>query len=131
MTLLQRGGEVLGPVEVASAPIEVLRGLLGRHGVEGALLLPGCSSVHTLGMRFAIDVAFLDRRGRVVSLVTPMRPWRVGRARWRAREVLEAEAGTFALWGLAVGDMLRVVNDDDTELVAEMASARLDRQQAP
>jgi len=103
---LVRGGEVLGPLEVASDPAARLKGLLGRDGIDGALLLPGCRSVHTLGMRFAIDVAFLDRRGRVVGLVAPMRRWRVGRARWRARQVLEAEAGAFERWHLALGDLL-------------------------
>jgi len=57
-----------------------------------ALLLPGCSSVHTFGMRFAIDVAFLDRVGRVLRLVCALPP---GRMAWcpGARAVLETRAG--------------------------------------
>jgi len=105
---LVRGGDVLSPVEVASAPAERFRGLIGRDGLSGALLLPRCRSVHTLGMRFPIDVAFLDRRGRVVGLVAPMLPWRVGRARLRSRQVLEAEAGSFARWNVSVGDLLEI-----------------------
>jgi len=105
---LVRGEEVLAPVEVADDPATRTKGLLRRDGSEGALLLPGCRSVHTLGMRFAIDVAFLDRRGRVVATVTPMRRQRLGRARWRAHQVLEAEAGVFAHWNLAPGDVLEV-----------------------
>ena len=108
MAWLVRGEEVLCSVEVAAAPAERLRGLLGRDGLEGGLLLPRCRSVHTVGMRFPIDVAFLDRAGRVVGLVTPMRPWRVGRARLRSRQVLEAEAGAFARWQLNMGDVLEV-----------------------
>ena len=99
---------MLCQVEVAGTTGERLRGLLGRDGVEGALLLPHCRSVHTLGMRFAIDVAFLNRHGKVVDVVTPMRRWRLGRSRLRARSVLEAEAGAFAGWNLAVGDVLEV-----------------------
>lgn len=108
MAALVRGEEVLAPLEVASDPAARLKGLLGRDGIDGALLLPSCRSVHTLGMRFPIDVAFLDRRGRVVALVTPMRRWRLGRARWRAHQVVEAEAGAFARWSLALGDVLEV-----------------------
>ncbi len=108
MAWLVRGEEVLCPLEVASSASARIRGLLGRDGLEGALLLPGCRSVHTLGMRFPIDVAFLDRRGRVVGLVTPMRPWRASRARWRAHQVLEAEAGAFDRWHVAPGDVLDV-----------------------
>ena len=108
MAWLVRGEDVLCSVEVATAPAERMRGLLGRDGIDGALLLPHCRSVHTLGMRFTIDVAFLDRHGRVVGLKAPMRRWRIGRMRLRARQVLEAEAGTFDRWNLAVGDHLEV-----------------------
>lgn len=107
-TWLVRGDEVLTTVEVARNAAQRGRGLLGRDGLEGALLLPHCRSVHTLGMRFAIDVAFLGPEGDVVDVVAPMRPWRLGRPRLRARQVLEAEAGAFAGWNLAIGDVLEV-----------------------
>ena len=108
MTWLVRGDDVVCQVEVATAGAARVRGLLGRDGVDGALLLPRCRSVHTLGMRFAIDVAFLSRRGKVVAVVTPMRRWRIGRSRLRASSVLEAEAGAFERWKVAVGDVLAV-----------------------
>ena len=108
MAWLVRGDDVLCSVEVAGGARERARGLLGRDRLDGALLLPRCRSVHTMGMRFAIDVAFLDRRGRVVDLVAPMRPWRLGHMRLRARQVLEAEAGAFAAWKVVVGDVLEV-----------------------
>ena len=108
MAWLVRGKDVLCSVEVATALAERVRGLLGRDGIEGALLLPSCRSVHTLGMRFAIDVAFLDREGRVVAVVAPMARWRIGRMRLRARQVLEAEAGAFERWKLVVGDVLEI-----------------------
>jgi uncharacterized membrane protein (UPF0127 family) len=111
---LVRGGDVLCSLEVASAPAERVRGLLGRDGVDGALLLTHCRSVHTLGMRFPIDVAFLNRQGRVVAVVAPMRRWRLGRTRLRASQVLEAEAGAFERWRLAVGDVLEVSGSDAT-----------------
>ena len=38
-----------------------------RDRVGGGLLIPGCRSIHTFGMRFAIDVAFLDAEGAVLS----------------------------------------------------------------
>ena len=57
-----------------------MRGLLGRDGIEGALLLRPARSVHTFRMRFAIDVAFCDRDLRVLRVVTHgAQPGRVGR----------------------------------------------------
>lgn len=107
MGWLVRDGEVLASLEVATNPRRRARGLLGRDGIDGALLIPKCRSVHTFGMRFPIDVAFLDKEQRVVKVVT------LGRSRmtapvWSARSVVEAEAGSFREWGLRCGDELEV-----------------------
>ena len=107
MAWLVRDGQVLASLEVAASVRERTVGLLGRDGIEGALLLRPAMSVHTLGMRFPIDVAFLDRDLRVLRVRT-MRPWRMGRPVFSARAVLEAEAGTFASWELGVGDALEI-----------------------
>ena len=93
--------------EIASSYNERLRGLLGRSEYEGALILPKTRSVHTLGMRFPIDVAFLDRQLCVVDVIG-LSPWRMSLPRWRARLVLEAQAGAFERWGLQVGDKLEL-----------------------
>jgi uncharacterized membrane protein (UPF0127 family) len=107
MAWLLRSGEVLASVEVARSRRGRRRGLLGRDSLDGALLLQPASSVHTIGMRFPIDVAFLDDDGVVLRTVC-MQPHRVGRPTPRAHSVLEAEAGTFARWGLKRGDVLEV-----------------------
>jgi len=105
---LLREGEVLAALEVADTHRSRLVGLLGRDGYEGALLLRPGRSVHTVGMRFPIDVAFCDDKMRVVDIVSPMRRHRFGRPRWAARMVIEAEAGAFERWQLRVGDQLEV-----------------------
>jgi uncharacterized protein len=102
---LARDGERICPVEVARSFRERSRGLMGRDGIDGALLLRPASSVHTFGMRFAIDVAFLDRDDVVLRVVT-MRPNRLGRPALRARSIVEAEAG--ALRELRPGDRLTI-----------------------
>ncbi|WP_031069125.1 DUF192 domain-containing protein [Streptomyces sp. NRRL S-118] len=95
------------PVEVAASYGTRRRGLLGRDGVDGAMLLTPCNSVHTFRMRFAIDVAYLDRELTVLA-VTTMPPGRLGLPRPRARHVLEAEAGAMERWGLRPGVRLAV-----------------------
>ena len=57
---------MLASLEVAETLSARARGLLGREGVDGAILLRPARSVHTLGMRFAIDVAHLDDSLRVL-----------------------------------------------------------------
>lgn len=107
MAWLLRDGEVLASLEVADSRRARSRGLLGRSGVEGALLLRPCRSVHSLGMRFSIDVAFCDDGLQVLRVVTLPRH-RLTRPVWRSRVVIEAEAGAFARWGLRPGDVLEV-----------------------
>ena len=106
---LVRDGEVLATAELASTRRERARGLLGRRGYEGALLFRKVRQVHTVGMRFTIDVAFCDGEGRVLRTVT-LRPWRISRVVWRSALVIEAEAGAFERWSLRVGDHV-VVKD--------------------
>jgi uncharacterized protein len=107
MPWLLRDGDVLASVEVARGGRGRAKGLLGRDGLEGALLLKPAMSVHTIGMRFALDIAYLDGDLTVLA-VTRMPPWRIGRPRFSARAVLEAEAGSFERWKLAVGDELEL-----------------------
>jgi len=110
MAWLLRDGVVLAAAEVASSRRDRRRGLLGRDGIDGALLLDPARAIHTVGMRFPIDVAYCKRVGDDIEVlqVRAMPPWRVGAPRLRARCVIEAEQGAFARWSLAPGDVLRI-----------------------
>jgi uncharacterized protein len=95
-------GLVMASAEVASERTSRNKGLLGRDGFEGALVIEGCRWIHTVGMKFPLDVAYLDADGNVLKTVRMHRN-RVGAPVLRARSVIEAEAGAFARWGLHVG----------------------------
>jgi uncharacterized membrane protein (UPF0127 family) len=82
-------------------------GLLGRDGIDGAMLLRPARSVHTMKMRFAIDIAHLNRNLVVLSTTT-MPPWRVGLWSPRVCAVIEAEAGAFRRWGVERGMQLEI-----------------------
>ncbi len=69
------------------------------------MLLTPARSVHSLGMRFPLDVAWCDRDLTVLR-VARLRRHRMTRPVARARAVIEAEAGSFARWNLTVGDHL-------------------------
>ena len=120
MAWLAVNGRVVAEAEIASDAGARTKGLLGRDGMkerdgmdekgnatDSVLVLEPAGWIHTLGMRFAIDVAYVDRRGRVLS-VRMMKPWRVGMPRLRSRRVLEAAAGSFARWNLKAGDLVEV-----------------------
>lgn len=107
MPILVCDGREVAPLEVATTMDARSRGLLGRDGIEGAMLLQPAKMVHTIRMRFAIDVAFCDRDLVVLRTVT-MRRYRLSRPVARSRAVLEAEAGAFARWGVVPGSRLAI-----------------------
>ncbi len=100
-------GRVLARVWRADSAWERLRGLLGRPPLapDEALLIAPCSSVHTFGMRYPIDLAYLDRDGRVLRIVPEVKPRRLS-ARPGARATLEMAAGAARAAGLRPGERL-------------------------
>ena len=111
--IMQSGKLILGeriladPVEVASGFFERLRGLLGRSDMPSgsAMVIERCGSVHTVGMRFPLDLIFLDKEWRVVSVkrgVSSGCPMVSGGI--RARRVVESRSGALDLNGITPGD---------------------------
>jgi len=89
-----------------------LRGLLGaseddfRNG-RGLWIRP-CRGVHTLAMRFPIDVLYLDCAGTVVHVEHNLQPWRFSPIRMQATSVLELPSHTVARTGTALGDRIEI-----------------------
>lgn len=89
---------------VAATARERLRGLLGRaplQAFEGMLLL-SCRLIHTIGMRYPLDLVYLARDGRVLKVTPALAPSRMD-GHWRARHVLEMAAGEAARCRIAPG----------------------------
>jgi uncharacterized protein len=81
------------------------RGLLGRAGMDdgSALILAPCSSIHTFFMRFAIDVLFVKKDGRVVKTYSGLPAWRIAFA-LGAFAAIELPAGAAAASDTRSGD---------------------------
>ena len=111
-------------VEVPTTRRERRRGLLGRTGLEAGagLLLERCRSVHTIGMRFTIEVVTLDGRLRVLRVCT-LRPRRLLLPRPGVRHVLEVRAGS----GLRPGDRFRREPQSSTSIASPARVSRTSR----
>jgi hypothetical protein len=109
MAWLVTNGRVLASADVLTSLPDRARGLLGKKGIDGAVVIERCRWIHTIGMRFAIDVAYLDRNNTVIRIAT-VRPNRVPAPVMRARRAVEAEAGAMARWGLQAGDVIEIRN---------------------
>ena len=84
-------------------------GLLKHTGLPdgAAMLIAPTNAIHTFFMKFAIDVAFVAKDGRVVKIRPSMSAWRIAAA-WGGFAVIEMAAGSFEKAGSVVGDMLIV-----------------------
>ena len=100
---------IASEVNLALTRAERRKGLLGRDSLDpsAALVISPCSSIHTMFMRFPIDVIFVDRDGRAVRIVKAMVPWRIAMA--RAHAVIELPAGSLGPRDVKVGDELYLV----------------------
>ena len=101
---------LVSDLEIAETGWRRMKGLIGRSGHsfgkgKGLWLCP-CEGVHTIGMTFAIDVAYLDKNSRIVHMYRNLRPFRIGRISWKTRSVLELPAGVLAESRTEAGDCL-------------------------
>ncbi len=94
-------------VSVADTPGRRRRGLLGRPELEeheGLWIIP-CESVHTVGMRYPIDLVYLDRKRRVIKIIESLAPYRMSLC-LRAHSVIELAPGAARRSGTTVGHQL-------------------------
>jgi uncharacterized membrane protein (UPF0127 family) len=105
-----RNNILASSADVADSSAKRRKGLLGRDRLsagEGLWIVP-CEAVHTWGMKFPIDVVYLDPEKRVIKVRNSMPPRRVSLC-WSAHSVLELPAGIIEQTGTKAGDQLALV----------------------
>ena len=97
-------------VSIADTYVSRMKGLLGRSGLSPgeALIIRSCHAVHTLFMRFPIDVVFLTSDNTVVRIIPALSPFRFSPVVYGASSVIELAAGAASACGLKVGDILSI-----------------------
>ena len=95
-----------------------LVGLLRRNslGPEEALWLIPSKGVHTIGMKFPIDIIFLDGNNTVIDTICDMMPYRISRVHLRAHSVLELPRGVINKSTTARGDRLEILLAQSSEM---------------
>ena len=99
-------------VSVAETSMSRMVGLLRHRGLnagEGLWIKPS-SGVHTIGMRFPIDVIGLDKNRKVVKLWQNLVPYRITSVSVKVQSVVELPAGRIAEVDVQVGDTLAISN---------------------
>lgn len=113
MKLLLDGKELLHQVIICKSLPERMKGLLGRDGLpeKTGMLIEPCSSIHTFGMKFPIDVIFLDRANSVVKVVKNLKPNRFALGGMRTSKVIEMQSSADGLDN-ATGKRVRFLSEE-------------------
>jgi uncharacterized membrane protein (UPF0127 family) len=108
---LRSGGLMASRVELAVDSQSRRRGLLGRDGLDegAALIIAPSSAIHTFSMRFAIDVVFVARDGRVLKTYAAVGPRRIAFS-LGAFAVIELPAGAISGTPVKAGDIVQLVS---------------------
>ncbi len=109
---LTRQTFVATELRIANTHLQRLMGLMGTPSTAlhtgCALWIQPCHGVHTMFMRYPIDVVYLDGDYRVVKVEENVRPWRVTPVVVESATVLELPAHTIFNTGTKVGDVLEI-----------------------
>jgi uncharacterized membrane protein (UPF0127 family) len=107
---VRSGCVVASRIELAVESNSRRRGLLGRDTFDkgAALIIAPCNSIHTFFMRFAIDVVFVARDGRVLKTYSTLVPWRIALS-IGAFAVIELPAGTISESEANPGDIMQLI----------------------
>ncbi|SCP98041.1 DUF192 domain-containing protein [Anaerobium acetethylicum] len=102
---------ILGEAEIADTFFTRFRGLLGRKGLaaDAGLIINPCNSVHMIGMRFPIDVIFVNRDNRICHIQHSMRKMSVSPVVRGARFVIEAPEGISKRLNIEMGDEIKIM----------------------
>ena len=104
---------VVQRLRIADSFFSRLKGLLGTKELPAgeALLISPCSDIHMIGMKYAIDVAFVSKTDQVLKTFVALAPWRLASCRGAAY-VVEMPCGTLQASGTEAGDLLGVIDDN-------------------
>ena len=102
------GQVILSSLRKADTFLSRSLGLLNRYALDAdeGLWIEPCRAVHSFGMRFPIDVLFIDASGRIVGVVQDFEPMRLSRYYAAACGIIELQAGAAAFHNLALGERL-------------------------
>lgn len=106
-----KGTTLASSAELATTYAQRRQGLLGRSSLEEGegLIIRPCKGVHSFGMKFPIDVAYVSKGGKVIHIISPLLPNRLGPLTLRAAWVLELPQGSLLRTETVFGDTLVIL----------------------
>jgi uncharacterized membrane protein (UPF0127 family) len=100
-------GRVLASADIANTAKSRRRGLIGQTSIDSALVISPCKWIHSIGMKCAIDVLYLDDTGLVVK-TEHLKPMRIAAPVGRSKTIVEMPSGSIERFGVQVGDLIEV-----------------------
>ncbi len=111
--LNEKNGIILERVVIADNFSTRLKGLMGKKslGENDGLLIKPCNSIHTFFMKFNIDVVFIDKNNRIISIYRNMLPWKFSKIYFESQFCIEGNKECFK--DLKIGDKINIIKKLD------------------
>ena len=109
-----KGTTIASSAELATTYSQRRQGLLGRSSLkeEEGLIIRPCKGVHSFGMKFPIDVAYVSKEGKVIHIISPLFPNKLGPLMLRAAWVLELPQGVLLRTKTVLGDTIIILKEE-------------------
>lgn len=110
---ISRNSVLADNAQFADTFLKRLIGLLNRKALNKgeALILTPSNCIHSLFMRFTIDVIFLDKTGKVTALLPSFKPFRLSPIYFNSRSTIELPEHTLDLTQTGVGDIIQITQE--------------------
>ncbi len=99
---------IIPKVKQTETIVERTQGLLGKPplGEDEALWIIPCNSIHTIGMKYSLDIIYVNRSGKVEKIIENILPLRASFC-LSAHSTIELKAGAVAKTGIRVGHTIQ------------------------
>lgn len=110
VTDITKGIQILESAEMADSFTTRLKGLTGRMQLEEScgMIIKPCRSIHMIGMRFDIDVLFVNKNEEICHIIAPLKRMKISPYIAKAKYVIECPAGTVHDKNIEVGDKVGI-----------------------
>jgi len=109
VSALMNGKRIIPELFVAKSAWQRTRGLLGRGALSEfqGLWIKQCHSIHMVGMKYSLDLCYLDANGKVLKIVNQIKPWQFS-ACSGAKSVIEMLKGMNRKLEISVGEHIDI-----------------------
>lgn len=98
-------------IRIANNMFSRMKGLMGKKNIDFGLFFDSCNNIHTFFMKEDIDVVYIDKKGFVIALDNPIKPWKIGKIIKNGKSLIELPKGTINKFNIKIGQKVNFLKN--------------------